>query len=146
MRETKSAKTESPKAPIPEMLKSELRDLAVIGLNLGDTGEVMPATDIDNRHLQRTERLDIVSVDEVGSFKPDPAVYNHFLERAGAQASSAWLISSNPFDVIGAVSSGMRAAWVKRSDEALFDPWGIEPTAIVHSLSGLQQAVRRYTA
>jgi 2-haloacid dehalogenase len=90
--------------------------------------------------------LDIVSVDEVRSFKPDPAVYNHFLERTGAQASSAWLISSNPFDVIGAVSSGMRAAWVKRSDEALFDPWGIEPTAIVHSLSGLQQAVRRYTA
>ncbi|MGD9356793.1 MAG: haloacid dehalogenase type II [Chromatiales bacterium] len=90
--------------------------------------------------------LDLVSVDEVGSFKPDPAVYNHFLERAGAEAVSAWLVSSNPFDVIGAVSGGMRAAWVKRSDEALFDPWEIEPTAIVHTLAGLPEAVRRYTA
>ena len=90
--------------------------------------------------------LDIVSVDEVGSFKPDPAVYNHFLERAGAEAGAAWLVSSNPFDVIGAVSAGMKAAWVKRSDEALFDPWGIEPTAMVHTLAGLQDAVQRYTA
>ena len=90
--------------------------------------------------------LDIVSVDEVGSFKPDPAVYNHFLARAGAESGSAWLVSSNPFDVIGAVSGGMHAAWVKRSDGALFDPWEIEPTAIVHSLSGLQEVVQRYTA
>jgi 2-haloacid dehalogenase len=89
--------------------------------------------------------LDIVSVDEIGSFKPDPAVYNHFLARAGADAGAAWLVSSNPFDVIGAVSAGMRGAWVKRSDEALFDPWEIEPTAIVHSLAGLQESVRRYT-
>jgi 2-haloacid dehalogenase len=59
---------------------------------------------------------------------------------------SAWLVSSNPFDVIGAVSGGMCAAWVKRSDEALFDPWEIEPTAIVHTLAGLPEAVRRYTA
>jgi 2-haloacid dehalogenase len=90
--------------------------------------------------------LDIVSVDEVGSFKPDPAVYNHFLARAGAEAGAAWLVSSNPFDVIGALSAGMRAAWVKRSDKALFDPWEFEPTAILHSLAGLQEAVQRYTA
>jgi len=89
--------------------------------------------------------LDIVSVDEIGSFKPDPAVYSHFLARADAGAGAAWLVSSNPFDVIGAVSAGMRGAWVKRSDEALFDPWEIEPTAIVHSLAGLRESVRRYT-
>ena len=94
----------------------------------------------------RDRFLDIVSVDEIASFKPDPAVYDHFLSRTGGDAGSAWLVSSNPFDVIGAVSAGMRAAWVKRSDEALFDPWGIEPTAIVHSLAGLQAAVQGYTA
>ena len=94
----------------------------------------------------RDRFLDIVSVDEIASFKPDPAVYDHFLSRAGGEAGSAWLVSSNPFDVIGAVSAGMRAAWVKRSGEALFDPWGIEPTAIVHTLAGLQSAVQGYTA
>lgn len=85
--------------------------------------------------------LGVVSVDEVQSLKPDPAVYRHFLQRSGADGANAWLISSNPFDVIGAVSSGMRAAWVRRSSEAVFDPWGIEPTVIVGSLSGLADAV-----
>jgi 2-haloacid dehalogenase len=80
---------------------------------------------------------DIVSVDEVRSFKPSPAVYHHFLNRSGAVASHAWLISSNPFDVIGAVSSGMCAAWVRRSPEAVFDPWGIDPTITVSTVAEL---------
>ena len=78
--------------------------------------------------------LGVVSVDEVKTFKPNPGVYCHFLRRAAATGADAWLISSNPFDVIGALSAGMRAAWVKRSPEALFDPWGIEPTLTVSTL------------
>jgi len=85
--------------------------------------------------------LGIVSVDDLKSFKPNPAVYDHFLRQSGARAGSAWLISSNPFDVIGAISAGMRAAWVKRSKSAVFDPWGIEPTATVESLAGLHQVL-----
>jgi len=81
--------------------------------------------------------IDVVSVDEMKSYKPNPAVYSHFLRRAAASGADAWLISSNPFDVIGAVSSGMRAAWVKRSPDALFDPWGIEPTLTVTGLVNL---------
>jgi len=81
--------------------------------------------------------LDVLSVDDLCSFKPNPAVYSHFLRKSGATAGSAWLISSNPFDVIGAISAGMRAAWVKRSPDALFDPWGIEPTLTVAGLEEL---------
>jgi 2-haloacid dehalogenase len=73
----------------------------------------------------------------VQSFKPDPMVYEHFLQRSGAQANEAWLISSNPFDVIGAINVGMQAAWVKRSPAALFDTWGIQPTATVSGLTEL---------
>jgi 2-haloacid dehalogenase len=80
---------------------------------------------------------DVVSVDEIRTFKPDPATYAHFLKRAGAVASQAWLVSSNPFDVLGALSAGMRAAWIRRSPEALFDPWSIEPTLAVNSLADL---------
>ena len=72
--------------------------------------------------------LDVVSVDEVQSFKPDPAVYAHFLRRAGALPGEAWLISGNPFDVIGALGAGFRAAWVQRSPQAVFDPWDLAPT------------------
>jgi len=88
--------------------------------------------------------LDVVSVDEIKSFKPDPDVYNHFMKRAGSDSADSWMISSNPFDVIGAVSAGMRAAWVKRSPDAIFDPWGIEPTVTVSSLSELAGQINKY--
>jgi 2-haloacid dehalogenase len=85
----------------------------------------------------------VVSVDEIKSFKPNPGVYCHFLRKAGATGATAWLISSNPFDVIGAISAGMRAAWLKRSPDALFDPWGIEPTITVSSLVDLAEEISR---
>ena len=85
--------------------------------------------------------LDVVSVDEMKSFKPDPAVYQHFLNRAGASAENAWLVSGNPFDVIGAVSAGMKGAWVQRTTQTVFDPWEIEPTATVNSLKELSDAL-----
>jgi 2-haloacid dehalogenase len=87
--------------------------------------------------------LGIVSVDEMKSYKPNPAVYSHFLRKAGAVGADAWLISSNPFDVIGAVSCGMRAAWIKSSPDAVFDPWGIEPTLTANSLVNIADMVAR---
>lgn len=85
--------------------------------------------------------LGVVSVDDLKSFKPNPAVYSHFLRKANATGQAAWLISSNPFDVIGAISAGLKSAWVQRSAEAIFDPWEIEPTIIVNSLSELGEQV-----
>lgn len=81
--------------------------------------------------------LGVVSVDEIKSFKPNPGVYSYFLRASSCTGADAWLISSNPFDVIGAISSGLRGVWVKRSADAIFDPWGIEPTLTVSNLSGL---------
>lgn len=88
--------------------------------------------------------LGVVSVDDLKSFKPNPAVYHHFLRTSGATAAAAWLVSSNPFDVIGALSAGMRAAWLQRSQQAIFDPWGIEPTLTVATLSELQERISAY--
>lgn len=86
----------------------------------------------------------VVSVDEIKTFKPCPDVYHHFLEKTATDVKSAWLISSNPFDVIGAISAGMRAAWVKRSKDAIFDPWGIEPTLTVANLGELYTKLKNY--
>jgi 2-haloacid dehalogenase len=83
----------------------------------------------------------IVSVDDVKSFKPNPEVYKHFLKSTNSKAQDSWLISANPFDVIGAISSEMNAAWIKRSAKAIFDPWGIEPTVIVENLIELHQTL-----
>jgi 2-haloacid dehalogenase len=87
--------------------------------------------------------LDVVSVDDIKSFKPNPAVYSHFLRKSGSTGGEAWLISSNPFDVIGAISAGMKSAWVRRSPDAVFDPWGIEPTITVSSLVELTRKLTR---
>jgi 2-haloacid dehalogenase len=76
----------------------------------------------------------IISVDEVNSFKPDPAVYTHFLEQTHTQSDDIWLISSNPFDVIGAHAVGWRTVWVRRDTKSVFDPWGVEPNAVVGHL------------
>ncbi len=53
---------------------------------------------------------------------------------------------SNPFDVIGAASDGMKSAWIKRSEKAVFDPWGIEPTIIVSNLVELADKISAYSA
>ncbi len=77
----------------------------------------------------------IVSVHEVESFKPDPAVYAHFIAAAGASAAKTWLVSGNAFDVLGAAACGWRTAWLARG--GVFDPWGIEPTAVIRDLGEL---------
>jgi 2-haloacid dehalogenase len=80
---------------------------------------------------------DVVSVEDIETFKPSPAVYNYFNKHTNSTKANSWLISSNPFDVIGALSYGMRAAWIKRSENSIFDPWGIEPTLVIPSIAEL---------
>lgn len=93
-------------------------------------------------HAGLDEHLDgIVSVHDVRSFKPDPQVYRHFLETAGSQAGGTWLVSGNPFDVIGAHACGWRTAWLRRDPGAVFDPWDVEPTAIIGAMGELSAAL-----
>lgn len=84
------------------------------------------------RHLH-----DVVSADEIRSFKPDPAVYHHLLERVATMAGRVVVVSSNSFDVIGAKHAGLQAAWVRRTAAASLDPWGVEPDAVIGELSEL---------
>ena len=74
-----------------------------------------------------------VSVDEVKIYKPSPSVYNHVANRLGRPIGKVRLISSNPFDVIGAESAGMQATWVNRSG-GLFDTLAALPQMVVKSL------------
>ena len=83
--------------------------------------------------------VEVVSVEAVHSFKPAPAVYQHLLSRTGSPAEATWLVSSNSFDVLGAHHAGLRSAWVKRSDSAQFDPWGMRPDLQVASLVELAE-------
>ncbi len=86
---------------------------------------------------------DVVSVDDIRTFKPDPAVYAYLAQRTGQPPSDTWLVSSNAWDVIGAKASGLRAVWVKRQPEAVFDPWDVEPDLVVSQLDALPAAFTR---
>ncbi|MCW8907226.1 MAG: haloacid dehalogenase type II [Sedimenticola sp.] len=87
--------------------------------------------------------LDVVSVHEIRTFKPNPAVYRHFLKRSHTEAGNCWLISSNPFDLLGGMACGMRSAWIRRSQQQHFDPWDRQPDLTLASLDELGQAISR---
>ena len=91
---------------------------------------------LNHAHL-RDYFADVISLEPMKTYKPSPAAYRHFVERTATAPADAWLVSGNPFDVLGAVSAGICGAWVKRSPDAILDPWEILPTAIAEDLPGL---------
>ena len=49
---------------------------------------------------------DLVSAEEAGVCKPHPGIYRHLLATMNFEPSAALLVSSNPFDIIGASATG----------------------------------------
>lgn len=81
-----------------------------------------------------------VSVDEVSTYKPSPRAYHHAARRLGRPIGDVLLVSSNPFDVVGARAAGMQAAWVSRSG-GLFDTLAPPPPLVVATLVELAEAM-----
>jgi len=96
-----------------------------------DVAALLARADIDSFIIST------VSADDVQTFKPDPRVYEHFNKVTGSTPEQTWLVSSNPFDVIGAFASGWNTAWVKRNPSAVFDPWEHAPDKVIKSLGEL---------
>jgi 2-haloacid dehalogenase len=82
---------------------------------------------------------DVLSVEPIATFKPDPAVYALLEKLSAGRAEPAWLVSGNPFDVIGAKAAGLRAAWLRRDPQRIFDPWEFSPDLVVRNLEELCQ-------
>ncbi|CEJ91838.1 hypothetical protein VHEMI07526 [[Torrubiella] hemipterigena] len=92
----------------------------------------------------------IISVDDITVFKPDPRVYRYLQTKAqqagGDDSADIWLVSSNPFDVVGAVAAGLKAAWVGRGNEwldGLGNGAGYNPTIIVKGVDEAVEEIRR---
>lgn len=66
----------------------------------------------------------LISAEDAGVYKPHPGCYRHLLTTMKTEPPAALLVSSNPFDLIGASAAGLRTAWCKRQPSALFDPEG----------------------
>ena len=66
---------------------------------------------------------DILSVESVGVYKPDPRVYRLASERFGVPAAEVAFFSSNPWDAFGARSFGFQVFWVNRTGQP--DEYGL---------------------
>jgi 2-haloacid dehalogenase len=90
---------------------------------------------------------DLVTVDEIQRYKPSRASYVHLAAQMGkvpTQMSKIWLISGNPFDIVGARSTGMQAIWVDRANAGWKDAAApdLRPTATVHSLEHIVEEIQ----
>ena len=92
---------------------------------------------------------DLITVDEVKRYKPDPKVYRHLTKKLGkreTEMADVWLVSGNPFDIVGARSVGMQAVWVDRAGQGWTDRLGASPTVIVKGLIEVVDAVQKHAA
>ena len=115
-----------------ERLRSEGHTMVAFSNGVERTARVLLERGGVLDHLE-----DVVSVDDLGTFKPDPEVYRYLARRLDRPVGETWLVSSNGWDVIGAKSAGLRAAWVRRNPATVFDPWGIEADLVVEDLEQL---------
>lgn len=90
----------------------------------------------------------IVTVEEVQKFKPHPDVYYHLAAKVGKtreQMGDMWLISGNPFDIVGAKAAGINSVWVDRGAggwaDGLIEGEMGRPDLVVHGLVQLVEAI-----
>ena len=56
----------------------------------------------------------IISVDQVGTFKPSPGIYRKAVQRLGCEPGEIMMVAAHSFDILGAQACGFRAAYVDR--------------------------------
>lgn len=78
----------------------------------------------------------VVSVEEVGVYKPDPKVYALGAARVGAAPGEICFVSANAWDVAGAAHCGLAVVWLNRLAVAPENLPG-RPRAVVKSLDDL---------
>lgn len=68
----------------------------------------------------------IISVDQVGAFKPSPGIYRKAILRLGCEPGEIMMVAAHSFDLLGAQASGFKAAYVNRynlpTEESEYQP------------------------
>jgi 2-haloacid dehalogenase len=81
----------------------------------------------------------VLSVDSVGRYKPRPEVYTLATDALGLPPNEIAFVSSNRWDVMGAVSFGFDAHWVNRAGAPEEYP-DFPPLRQINGLGALSQA------
>ena len=123
---------------VPAMLGA-LRDMGIPRaiLSNGEPGMLSDAV----RSAGIAELLDdVLSVEAVGVFKPDPRVYRLAVDRFQLPPDAIGFCSSNPWDAFGASAFGFRVFWVNRTGQP--DEYGLRGTVTeLADLSALPDAI-----
>ena len=97
---------------VPAVLR-RLKDAGMRTAILSNGSPTMLAAAVESAHIG--DLLDaVISVEEVGVFKPHPKVYQRAVERLGVPAERIAFQSSNGWDAWAASAFGMRAVWCNR--------------------------------
>lgn len=78
----------------------------------------------------------VLSVEEVGVFKPHPRVYDLVGERLGCESAETLFVSANGWDACAGAAYGFRTAWVNRRG-APMDRLAGRPQHVVADLSAI---------
>ncbi len=79
---------------------------------------------------------EVLSVEAVGIYKPDPRIYALATERLGLPAQEIAFVSSNGWDIAGAASFGLHTIWVNRAGLPA-EPLDHGPALVVPDLRGV---------
>ena len=103
----------SPHADVKPAL-TRLRSAGYRTVAFSNSSLKLVSSQIGNAGL--TEYYDeIVSVEETGSFKPDPRVYEFVARRINRPIEELRLVATHDWDTHGALTAGMHAAYIDRS-------------------------------
>jgi len=81
---------------------------------------------------------DIMSIETVGIYKPDPKVYEIPIKKYGCKPENICFMSSNTWDVSGGGIFGYNAVWVNRFNK-VFDKLDYKPQNIINNLNQLRE-------
>lgn len=76
----------------------------------------------------------VVTAEEAGAYKPDPAPYRLACERLDRAPGEVAFVAGSPFDVRGALAFGLPVTWVNRLGDRL--PVDVPPVQVLSSLAG----------
>lgn len=85
----------------------------------------------------------LISVDEVKVFKPDPRVYQLAVDKLKTGTDELGFVSSHSWDVNGAASFGLPTFWVPRQAQDAPDELGYQATRTLKSMAELAPLLLR---
>lgn len=115
-----------------------LQRLGAVGLQraiLSNGSPRMLTAAVGNSGLEQAFEA-VLSIEQIGIYKPDPRVYQLAVDKLAVPAERICFMSSNAWDVAGAVSFGFQVVWINRFGQCA-ERLGMTPQAELSDLTGL---------